>query len=138
MIVLLRLLRHPWTLRAKAFCALTRRCWIPGGIRWATGMFTCGTCTSAPGQSAKEQLTIHEKEASPVLKFEHARIERPKRRQDKMKAKKEIGPLRHFFAAAAAVLLFANAALAGPPLVCHVFEKRDRKSTRLNSSHGIN
>src|SRR5437879_12415116 len=96
-------------------------------------MFNCGTCTSAPGQSAKEQLTIHEKEASPVLKFEHARIERPKRRQDKMKAKKEIGPFRHFFAAAAAVLLFANAALAGPPLDCHVFKIGNDKSLPLPS-----
>src|SRR6266699_3627342 len=134
MIVLLRLLRHPWTLRAKAFCALTRRCWIPGGIRWATGMFTCGTCTSAPGQSAKEQLTIHEKEASPVLKFEHARIERPRRRQDKMKAKKRIRPFRHFFAAAAAILLFANVALAGPPLICHAFEIGQAKSLPLASN----
>src|SRR5215472_7744360 len=82
MIVLRCLLRHRQTSRAKAFCALTRKCWIPGGIRWATGMFTSGTCMNAPGQNAKERLTTHEKEASPVLKFEHARIERLKRRQD--------------------------------------------------------
>ena len=50
-----------------------------------------------------------------------------------MKAKKEIGPFRHFFAAAAAVLLFANAALAGPPLVCHVFEIGHAKSLPLAS-----
>ena len=54
-----------------------------------------------------------------------------------MKAKKEIGPFRHFFAAAAAVLLFANAALAGPPLVCHVFEIGHAKSLPL-ASHSWN
>ncbi len=54
-----------------------------------------------------------------------------------MKAKKEIGPFRHFFAAAAAVLLFANAALAGPPLVCHVFEIGQAKSLPL-ASHSWN
>jgi len=54
-----------------------------------------------------------------------------------MKAKKEIGPFRHFFAAAAAALLFANAALAGPPLVCHVFEIGQAKSLPL-ASHSWN
>src|SRR5207244_13216693 len=79
----------------------------------------------------------NKKESSSVMKFKQARIERSKRRQDKMKAKKEIGPFRHFFAAAAAVLLFANAALAGPPLVCHVFEIGHAKSLPL-ASHSWN
>jgi hypothetical protein len=46
---------------------------------------------------------------------------------------KKIRPFRHFFAAAAAVLLFASAAQAGPPLVCHAFEMGQAKSLPLAS-----
>ena len=50
---------------------------------------------------------------------------------------KKIRPFRHFFAAAAAVLLFAKAAQAGPPLVCHMFEIGQAKSLPL-ASHSWN
>jgi len=40
-------------------------------------------------------------------------------------------PSRYFFAVAAAVLLLANAAQAGPPLVCHAFEIGQAKSLPL-------
>lgn len=42
-------------------------------------------------------------------------------------------PSRYFFAAAAATLLFANAAQAGPPLVCHAFDIGQAKSLPLAS-----
>lgn len=44
---------------------------------------------------------------------------------------KKIRPCRYFFAGAAAVLLLANAAQAGPPLVCHAFEIGQAKSLPL-------
>ena len=45
--------------------------------------------------------------------------------------REKIRPFRYFFAAAAAVLLFAKAAPAGPPLVCHVFEIGQAQSLPL-------
>ena len=44
-----------------------------------------------------------------------------------------IRPTSYLFAAAAAMLLFANAAQAGPPLVCHAFEIGQAKSLPLVS-----
>ena len=44
-----------------------------------------------------------------------------------------IRPTGYLFAAAAAMLLFANAAQAGPPLVCHAFEIGQAKSLPLVS-----
>src|SRR5215472_12357472 len=49
----------------------------------------------------------------------------------------KIRPFRHFFATAAAVLLFAKAAPAGPPLVCHAFEIGQAQSLPL-AGHGWN
>ena len=46
-------------------------------------------------------------------------------------------PSRYFFAVAAAMLLFANVAQAGPPLVCHAFEIGQAKSLPL-ASHSWN
>jgi hypothetical protein len=50
---------------------------------------------------------------------------------------KKIRACRCFFAVAAAVLLFANRAQAGPPLVCHAFEIGQAKSLPL-ASHSWN
>lgn len=47
--------------------------------------------------------------------------------------RKRIRVCRYFFAVAAAVLLLANRAQAGPPLVCHVFEIGQAKSLPLGS-----
>ena len=44
---------------------------------------------------------------------------------------KQIRPCRYFFGVAAAVLLFANAVQAGPPLVCHAFEIGQARSLPL-------
>jgi hypothetical protein len=44
---------------------------------------------------------------------------------------KPLRPFRYFFVAAAAVLLFAKAAPAGPPLVCHALEIGQAKSLPL-------
>jgi hypothetical protein len=41
---------------------------------------------------------------------------------------KKIRPLRYFATLAAAMLLFANVAQAGPPLICHTFEIGQAKS----------
>lgn len=49
---------------------------------------------------------------------------------------KEI-PIRYLLAVAAAMLLFANAAQAGPPLICHAFEIGQAKSLPL-ASHSWN
>jgi hypothetical protein len=53
-----------------------------------------------------------------------------------MKAEK-FRPFGHPLAAAVAVLLFAKAALAGPPLVCHMFEIGQAQTLPL-ASHGWN
>ena len=45
---------------------------------------------------------------------------------------KKIRPFQYFFPAAAAMLLFANAAQAGPPLICHAFEIGQAKSLPLD------
>src|SRR5437879_4168713 len=46
---------------------------------------------------------------------------------------KKIRPLRYFAALATAILLFANVAQAGPPLICHAFEIGQAKSLPLAS-----
>ena len=50
---------------------------------------------------------------------------------------KKIQPLRFFAMPAAALLVFANVAQAGPPLICHAFEIGNAKSLPL-AGHGWN
>src|SRR5215467_14392813 len=67
------------------------------------------------------------------LKFEKAPGRtHSKRRQEKM-TPKTIRVLRYlcFFAILKAILLFADSALAGPPLICHAFEIGQAKSLPL-------
>src|SRR5437588_11407129 len=49
----------------------------------------------------------------------------------------KIRPVRYFVSLATAMLLFANVAQAGPPLICHSFEIGQAKSLPL-ASHGWN
>src|SRR5205807_1065434 len=75
--------RRRQTSRAKAFCDSTRKCWIPGGIRWATGTCTSGTCTNALGpRSNSERLTHCEIEASWLCEVRITRRKKETRQDD--------------------------------------------------------